>query len=101
MKQEKITYIEELKRFEGEVDFSKLSDADFKQLMVRYFNDMCTYLKNITLFSAQNAEMLRWLCEKNGIDVKTKRAETAKMLQKAMDENLEKSKQAIKDSIKN
>lgn len=100
-KETKVNYIETLERFDGEVDFSKLSREDLIQLAVRYSNDICIYLKNIVLFNAQQAEMLQWLCEKNGIDVKKKRQEVAKLLSKQLDEQTDEIKEQIKQSVKN
>lgn len=91
--------IKELPKVEGELIISQLSKEDLIQLGARYLNDICTYLKNIVLFEAQTSQMVKWLCEKNGIDVNALRRETAAKMREQLDKNIEKSKEEIKNSV--
>ena len=101
MEEKKIIYIDKLERLDGEVDFSKLSKEDLIQLATRYANDFATYLKNIVLFQAQQTEMLKWLCENNGIDVNAKRKKTAKLLKEKMAQTEKETKEKIEKVVKN
>lgn len=91
--------LKELPKVDGELIVSQLSKEDLIQLGARYFNDICTYLKNIVLFEAQTSQMVKWLCEKEGIDVNALRRETAAKMREQMDKNIEKSKEEIKKSV--
>lgn len=91
--------LKELPKVEGELIVSQLSKEDLIQLGARYLNDICTYLKNIVLFEAQTSQMVKWLCEKEGIDVNALRRETAAKMREQMDKNIEKSKEEIKKSV--
>lgn len=91
--------LKELPKVDGELIVSQLSKEDLIQLGARYLNDICTYLKNIVLFEAQTSQMVKWLCEKEGIDVNALRRETAAKMREQMDKNIEKSKEEIKKSV--
>lgn len=93
--------LKELPKIDDELIISQLSKEDLIQLGARYLNDICTYLKNITLFEAQNAQMIKWLCEKQGINVDELRRETARKMQVQIDKNIENAKENIKKSVKN
>ena len=98
-KQIKTEILKELPKINGELIISQLSKEDLIQLGARYLNDICTYLKNVVLFEAQNAQMIKWLCEKQGIDVNALRRETAEKMREQIDKNIENSKDKIKSSI--
>ena len=91
--------LKELPKVDGELIISQLSKEDLIQLGARYLNDICTYLKNIVLFEAQTSQMIKWLCEKEGIDVNALRRETAAKMRAQIDKNIEKSKEEIKKSV--
>lgn len=91
--------LKELPKIENELIISQLSKEDLIQLGGRYMNDICTYLKNIVLFEAQNSQMLKWLCEKNGIDVNEKRREVAKQMNEQLEKNIKQSKKELEKSV--
>lgn len=87
--------VKELMKQPGEIIFSNLNSKDKTQLFVRYANDICTYLKNIVLFEVKNNKYLKWLCEKNGIDVSAKEKEEASKMKAELDKAIEKSKEKL------
>jgi len=99
LKQNPPKIITELERRPGEVDFSQLSDADFRQLMTRYFNDVCAINKSTLQIIADLYVVIEFIADKMGINVKAKKMEMARKYAKQIEENIEKSKQDIKDSV--
>ena len=95
----KTEILKELPKINGELIISQLSKEDLIQLGARYLNDICTYLKNVVLFEAQNAQMIKWLCEKQGIDVNALRRETAEKMREQIDKNIDNAKDKIKSSV--
>lgn len=100
LKQNPPKIITELERRPGEVDFSQLSDGDFRQLMTRYFNDMCAINKSTLQIVADLYVIIEIIAEQMGINVKAKKMELARKYKEQIDKNIEESKQNIKDSAK-
>lgn len=92
--------ITELPRRAGEIDFSQLSDADFRQVMVRYFNDLCSINKSTLQIIADLYVIMEFVAENMGIDVKAKKMELANRIREQMDKNIEDVKKQMKDSAK-
>lgn len=89
--------VDKLSLVNNEVDLRKLNDGDKFQLLVRYFNDFATYLKNITIFTSDLMLMVKFICEKQGIDVEALKKQLA-------DEALqsrEKLEKQLKEKIEN
>ncbi len=87
--------IEHLDRRPGEVDFSKLDEEDYKQLLVRYLNDVCSINKSTLQILADLYVLVEFLCENSGIDVKAKKMELARKIKAQMEENIKKSKEQL------
>lgn len=88
--------IEKLQWFAGEGIVSELSTKDLVQLLSRYLNDNGIYIKNILHFILRIEKLLTFIAEKEGIDVNKAFKEDAKKVAEKMEENLQKSKEAIK-----
>lgn len=93
--EKKVVIIEELERGDGEVDFSKLSDGDKFQLLTRYLNDICSITKSMLQITADEYVLIELICKKLGIDVKAEKAELVKKYKAQMEENIQKSKEAL------
>lgn len=81
----------------NEVDFKALKSGDKFQLLTRYLNDICTYLKNITTFEAETSLLLKFLCEKQGIDIEE---EKRKITEKTLEE-LKLKEEQTKEKLEN
>lgn len=97
----KVVVVKELERFNGEVDFSKLSDGDKFQLVTRYFNDLCAITKSVLQITADQYVLIELICKKMGIDVKAEKQELVKKYKAQMDENIRKGKEALESLKKN
>lgn len=95
------TVIEKLERYEGEVDFSKLSDGDKFQLLTRYLNDICSITKSMLQITADQYVLIELICKKLGIDVKAEKQELVKKYKAQMEENIQKSKEALESLAEN
>lgn len=96
-----IVVIEKLERGEGEVDFSKLSDGDKFQLLTRYLNDICSITKSMLQITADQYVLIELICKKMGIDVKAEKQELVKKYRAQMEENIQKSKEALESLADN
>lgn len=95
-----VKVIEKLDRRPGEVDFSQLSDGDYRQLMTRYLNDVCSINKSSLQIIADLYVIVEFIAEKLGIDVKAKKMELAKKIKKQMDQDIENAKEQLKSQVK-
>ena len=95
------TVIEKLERYEGEVDFSKLSDGDKFQVLTRYLNDICSITKSMLQITADQYVLIELICKKLGIDVKAEKQELVKKYKAQMEENIQKSKEALESLAEN
>ena len=100
-KEKNVVVIDKLERAEGEVDFSKLNDADKFQLLCRYFNDLCSITKSLLQIQADQYVLVEFICKNLGIDVKKEKQELAKKIKAQMEENIQKSKEQLQEVAKN
>lgn len=82
----------------GEGIISELSKKDLIQLASRYANDLSVYVKNILHFELRIERLLTWLCEAQGIDVKAKFKEDAKIREQEIEKGIEESKEQLEKS---
>lgn len=99
--EKKVVVVEELERFDGEVDFSKLSEGDKFQLLTRYFNDTCAITKSMLQIVADQYVLIELICKKMGIDVKAEKQALVKKYKAQMEENIRKGKEALESLNKN
>ena len=99
--EKKVVVVKELERFNGEVDFSKLSDEDKFQLLTRYFNDICAITKSMLQITADQYVLIELICKKMGIDVKAEKQALVKKYKAQMEENIQKGKEALESFKKN
>ena len=99
--EKRVLVVEKLDRFDGEVDFSNLSDGDKFQLVTRYFNDLCAITKSVLQITADQYVLIELICKKMGIDVKAEKQELVKKYKAQMDENIRKGKKALESLKKN
>lgn len=85
----------------GEAIISELSKEDLIQLGSRYLNNISVYEKNILHFAIRIEKLLTWLLEEKGVDVQAKFREDAKKQAELLDQRIEESKKALKNSVKN
>lgn len=100
-KEKNVVVVEELERFDNEVDFSKLSEGDKFQLVTRYFNDICSITKSVLQIVADQYVLVEFICKKLGIDVKAEKQELVKKYKAQMEENIKKGKEALQNIGKN
>ena len=81
----------------NEVDFKVLKSGDKFQLLTRYLNDICTYLKNVATFEAETSLLLKFLCEKQGINIEE---EKRKITEKTLEE-LKLKEEQLKENLEN
>lgn len=96
-----IVIVDQLERMNGEVDFSKLSDGDKFQLLTRYLNDICSITKSMLQITADQYVLIELICKKMGIDVKAEKQELVKKYKAQMEENIQKSKEALESLSEN
>lgn len=89
--------VEKLDKTPDKVDFSKLDEGDKFQLLVRYLNELCSINKSNLQITADLNILIKFICEKLGIDVKAKKIELTEKIraqqeqqEKALKEQLEK-----------
>lgn len=99
--EKKVVVVEELERFDGEVDFSKLNDGDKFQLLTRYFNDVCAITKSTLQIAADQYVLIELICKKMGIDVKAEKQALVQKYKAQMDENIRRGKEALESLNKN
>lgn len=85
----------------GELIVSELSENDKFQLLSRYLNNISVYLKNEVHLQLRIEKLLTFLLEAQGIDVQAKFKEDAEKQAKLIEQRIEESKKAIKNSVKN
>ena len=88
----KIEKLEDLPHIPGELDLRDLPDGDKFQLLTRYFNDQCIYLKNIMLSLNELNIAVHIIGKSFGIDIE----KIAKEAQAKALEGIIKQKQPIK-----
>lgn len=84
----------------GEFYFGDLSEDEKYQVFIRYFNDICSINKSTLQIVADLYVLLEFICENMGIDVKAKKMELARNIKAQMKENMEKSKEELKNAAK-
>lgn len=89
--------IEKLQWFAGEGIISELSTKDLVQLLSRYLNDGGVYIKNILHFILRIEKLLTFIAVKLGVNVNEEFKNDAKKIAEKMEENLQKSKEALKN----
>jgi uncharacterized FlgJ-related protein len=99
--EKKVVVIDQLERGDGEVDFSKLNDGDKFQLLTRYLNDICSITKSMLQITADQYVLIELVCKKLGIDVKAEKQELVKKYKAQMEENIQKSKEALESLAEN
>jgi len=85
----------------GELIVSELSENDKFQLLSRYLNNISVYLKNEIHLQLRIEKLLTFLLEAQGIDVQAKFREDAKKQAELLEQRIEESKKAVKESVKN
>lgn len=93
--------LKELDKSIDRVDFSQLPEGDKFQVLIRYFNDMCSLNKSSLQIMADLYVLMEFICEHLGIDVKKKKMELARQIKAQMDKNIEESKKELKEVSKN
>lgn len=94
---QKPVFINELEYGEGEVVFSHLNEGDKFQLLARYLNDNCSFLKSILQVTADLYVLVEFICANMGIDVQKAKKELAEKYKKEMEEKLKKSKEQLEE----
>ena len=84
----------------GEAIISELDKKDLIQLFSRYLNNDGVYTKNILHLLLRIEKLLSWLCEEEGINVKEKFKEDAKIQAEELEKRIQESKEALQN-IKN
>ena len=85
----------------GELIVGELSENDKYQLLSRYLNNISVYLKNEVHLQLRIEKLLTFLLEAQGINVQEKFREDAKKQAELVEQRIEESKKAIKESVKN
>lgn len=85
----------------GELIVGELSENDKYQLLSRYLNNISVYLKNEVHLQLRIEKLLTFLLEAQGVDVQAKFREDAKKQAELVEQRIEETKKAIKESVKN
>lgn len=85
----------------GELIVGELSANDKYQLLSRYLNNISVYLKNEVHLQLRIEKLLTFLLEAQGVDVQAKFREDAKKQAELVEQRIEETKKAIKESVKN
>ena len=91
-------YAEKLKKLspnKDEMYVGGLSEEDKFQLLSRYFNNFAIYLQGILQLSAELYNIVKWIAEGQGIDIKAKQLEVARKTKEQMEEKIKQSKEEV------
>jgi len=84
----------------GEQIISELELKDLAQLFSRYLNNDGVYTKNILHLLIRIEKELTWLLERFDVNVNTKFKEDAKAQAELLEQRLQESKEALRNSVK-
>lgn len=100
LKQNPPKHLQKLDLRPGEIYFGELTEDEKYQVLIRYLNDNNSINKSTLQIVADLYVLMEFICEKMGIDVKTKKMELARKMKAQIEKNIEDSKKALKDSVK-